>query len=62
MIVDIIPKGIVDNDKRLKIFDQILEINSIKITPELTGEQLQRAIRQLQPKVYLDFNISFLVL
>lgn len=40
-----------DKDKRLKVFDQILEINGIKLTPELTGEQVQRAIKLLQTKI-----------
>jgi inactivation no afterpotential D protein len=58
VIVDIIPKSIADNDKRLKVFDQILEINSVKITPELNGEQVQRAVRQVQAKVSKSVYIS----
>lgn len=51
VIVQITKDGAVDKDKRLKVFDQILEINGIKLTPELTGEQVQRAIKLLQTKI-----------
>jgi hypothetical protein len=35
----------------LQVFDQIIDINAMKVTPELTGELLQRAVKQVQSKV-----------
>ncbi|XP_055640092.1 inactivation-no-after-potential D protein isoform X3 [Toxorhynchites rutilus septentrionalis] len=51
VIVDILPNSIACKDKRLQVFDQILEINGTKITAELTENQIQKAVKQLQPKV-----------
>lgn len=51
VIVNIIPGSIAEKDKRLKVYDQIIEINNMKITPELTHELIQRAIKQVQSKV-----------
>ncbi|XP_070506326.1 inactivation-no-after-potential D protein isoform X2 [Chironomus tepperi] len=51
VIVNILPGSIAEKDKRLQVFDQILEINSTKITPELTCELIQRAVKQVQSKV-----------
>ena len=38
-------------DKRIQVFDQIIEINSSKMTAELTGEQIQRLVKQVQTRV-----------
>lgn len=51
VIVDIIPNSVANKDKRLQVFDQILEINGIKITPELSEKQIQKAVKQMVPKV-----------
>ncbi|KAG5682820.1 hypothetical protein PVAND_012144 [Polypedilum vanderplanki] len=51
VIVNILPGSIAEKDKRLQVFDQILEINSTKITQELTCELIQRAVKQVQSKV-----------
>lgn len=51
VIVDILPDSVAAKDNRLKPFDQILEINGQKITPDLNGEQVQRAVKQLQQRV-----------
>ncbi|CAH1718285.1 unnamed protein product [Chironomus riparius] len=51
VIVNILPGSIAEKDKRLQVFDQIIEINSTKITPELTCELIQRAVKQVQSKV-----------
>lgn len=47
-------------DNRLKPFDQILEINGQKITPDLNGEQVQRAVKQLQQKVSVKSSLKIL--
>lgn len=51
VIVNIIPGSIAEKDKRLQVFDQIIDINAMKVTPELTSELIQRAVKQVQSKV-----------
>lgn len=51
VIVNIIPGSIADKDKRLQVFDQIIDINTLKMTPELSSELVQRAVKQVQSKV-----------
>lgn len=51
VIVNIIPGSLAEKDKRLQVFDQIIEINALKMTPELSSELLQRAVKQVQSKV-----------
>lgn len=51
MIVNIIPGGIAEKDKRLQVFDQIIDINNVKMTPEMTSELIQRAVKQVHSKV-----------
>lgn len=51
VIVNIIPGGIAEKDKRLQVFDQIIDINTLKMTPELSSELVQRAVKQVQSKV-----------
>ncbi|XP_055599569.1 inactivation-no-after-potential D protein isoform X2 [Uranotaenia lowii] len=51
VIVDILPNSVASSDKRLQILDQILEINNIKITSEMTERQIQKALKQIQTKV-----------
>ncbi|XP_063700401.1 inactivation-no-after-potential D protein isoform X2 [Culicoides brevitarsis] len=58
VIVDILPDSVAAKDNRLKPFDQILEINGQKITPDLNGEQVQRAVKQLQQKFRLIIHRS----
>lgn len=55
VIVNIIPGSIADKDKRLQVFDQILDINALKMTPELSSELVQRAVKQVQSKVSESF-------
>lgn len=57
VIVNIIPGSIADKDKRLQVFDQILDINALKMTPELSSELVQRAVKQVQSKVSESFWI-----
>ncbi|XP_055543046.1 inactivation-no-after-potential D protein [Wyeomyia smithii] len=51
VIVDVIPDCAADRDKRLKIFDQLLEINGIKITTDMSEKQIQKIVKQLYQKV-----------
>lgn len=51
VIVNIIPGSLADKDKRLQVFDQIIDINAMKVTPELSSELIQRAVKQVQSKV-----------
>ncbi|CAO1394236.1 unnamed protein product [Diamesa serratosioi] len=51
IIVNIVPDSVAAKDKRIQIFDQIIEINSSKMTAELTGEQIQRLVKQVQTRV-----------
>lgn len=51
VIVNIIPGSIAEKDKRLQVFDQIIDINTLKMTAELSGELIQRAVKQVQSKV-----------
>lgn len=51
VIVNIIPGSIAEKDKRLQVFDQIIEINATKMAPELSSELVQRAVKQVQSKV-----------
>ncbi|CRK90696.1 CLUMA_CG004393, isoform A [Clunio marinus] len=45
VIVNIIPGSIADKDKRLQVFDQIIEINTTKMTSEMSSELVQRAVK-----------------
>jgi inactivation no afterpotential D protein len=58
VIVNILPGSIAEKDKRLQVFDQIIEINSTKITQELTCELIQRAVKQVQSKVSVPLLCS----
>uniref|UniRef100_A0A336LWP9 CSON003770 protein n=1 Tax=Culicoides sonorensis TaxID=179676 RepID=A0A336LWP9_CULSO len=58
VIVDILPDSVAAKDNRLKPFDQILEINGQKITPDLNGEQVQRAVKSLQQRFRLIIHRS----
>lgn len=51
VIVNIVPDSLAEKDKRLQVFDQIIEINTIKMTAELSSELVQRAVKQVQSKV-----------
>ncbi|CAO1414006.1 unnamed protein product [Diamesa hyperborea] len=51
IIVNIVPDSVAAKDKRIQVFDQIIEINSSKMTAELTGEQIQRLVKQVQTRV-----------
>jgi C-terminal processing protease CtpA/Prc len=51
VIVNIVPDSLAEKDKRLQVFDQIIDINTIKITAELSSELVQRAVKQVQSKV-----------
>lgn len=53
VIVDILPNSIASKDQRLQIFDQILEINGTKVLPDFSEKQVQKAVKQLQPRVRL---------
>lgn len=53
VIVNIIPGSLAEKDKRLQVFDQILDINTTKMT-DLSSELVQRAIKQVQSKVSDD--------
>ncbi|XP_062707771.1 inactivation-no-after-potential D protein isoform X4 [Aedes albopictus] len=53
VIIDILPNSIAAKDRRLQIFDQILEINGTKVLPHLSESQIQKAVKQLQPRVRL---------
>jgi C-terminal processing protease CtpA/Prc len=50
VIVNIIPGSLAEKDKRLQVFDQIIDINTTKMT-DLTSELVQRAVKQVQSKV-----------
>lgn len=51
VIVQILPGGPAEKDGRLKVFDQILEINGIKITPALTRDQINKKTKIFLPKI-----------
>lgn len=53
VIIDILPDGIASKDKRLQIFDQITEINGNKINQDCSEKQLQKYLKDLQPKMRL---------
>uniref|UniRef100_A0AAG5CPS4 PDZ domain-containing protein n=1 Tax=Anopheles atroparvus TaxID=41427 RepID=A0AAG5CPS4_ANOAO len=50
-IVDILPQSVAEKDSRLQVFDQIVEINGVKINNTSTNEAIKRAVKQLHPKV-----------
>ncbi|XP_058055506.1 inactivation-no-after-potential D protein [Anopheles bellator] len=50
-IMDILPQSVVEKDNRLKVFDQIVEINGFKVNNSVTSEAIRRAVKQLHPKV-----------
>ncbi|XP_059618420.1 inactivation-no-after-potential D protein isoform X2 [Phlebotomus argentipes] len=44
VIVQIYPGGAIAKDGRLRVFDQILEINGIKLTPEKSAEAMKKVL------------------
>ncbi|XP_035795278.1 inactivation-no-after-potential D protein-like isoform X1 [Anopheles albimanus] len=50
-VVDILPSSVAEKDNRLKLFDQIIEINGFKVNNSATSEAIRRAVKQLHPKV-----------
>lgn len=57
MIVNIIPGSLAEKDKRLQVFDQIIDINTTKMG-ELSSELVQRAVKQVQSKVCVEIIIN----
>ncbi|XP_053691628.1 inactivation-no-after-potential D protein [Sabethes cyaneus] len=53
VIIDIIPNCAAHKDKRLQVFDQILDLNGTKITTDLTEQIIQKMIKQLTQKTRL---------
>ncbi|XP_062544974.1 inactivation-no-after-potential D protein isoform X2 [Armigeres subalbatus] len=53
VIIEILPNSVAFNDKRLQVFDQIVEINGTKVLHDSNEKQVQKAVKQLQPRVRL---------
>ncbi|XP_055681458.1 inactivation-no-after-potential D protein isoform X3 [Lutzomyia longipalpis] len=51
VIVQIYPGGAIAKDGRLKVFDQILEVNGIKLTPEKNAEAFKKVLVQSYDKM-----------
>uniref|UniRef100_A0A182XWF8 PDZ domain-containing protein n=1 Tax=Anopheles stephensi TaxID=30069 RepID=A0A182XWF8_ANOST len=52
-VMDILPQSVAEKDNRLQIFDQLVEINGLKVNNTCTSETIKRAVKQLHPKVRL---------
>lgn len=51
VVHEIYPDGPAGKDGRLKPGDQLLEVNSVKMVPDLLHERVSLAVKQLLPKV-----------
>jgi len=51
VIIQTYPNSIADKDKRLKPYDQLLEVNGVRLTTDLPSEKIQRTIKVYLPKV-----------